>query len=125
MVDVNAALRKKKAMTEDEKEKQIEAIAKERAHLPSSAPQQPTAEAPPPASEPQPRSWARKSLAIDNDLIEALEQQAARERKFFSALVREFLIDGLKSRGVSLPEPAPRQRKQKQKSNGPAEAPAQ
>jgi hypothetical protein len=46
--------------------------------------------------------WVRKSIAIDKDIIEAMQEVAKKERKNFSQLTREFLLAGLKTRGVEL-----------------------
>ena len=47
-------------------------------------------------------SWTRKSVAIDDEIVEAMEAVCQKERKLFSQLAREFFIAGLKDKGVTL-----------------------
>lgn len=45
-------------------------------------------------------SWTRKSVAIDDEIIEAMETVCKKERKLFSQLAREFFIQGLAKKGI-------------------------
>jgi hypothetical protein len=46
--------------------------------------------------------WTRKSFAIDDDVLAAMEAVCERDRKLFSQLVRDLLIEGLRSRGIEI-----------------------
>lgn len=47
-------------------------------------------------------AWVRKSVAVDQEIIDAMEQVCKRERKLFSQLAREFFLTGLAQKGIAL-----------------------
>lgn len=83
-MSVNLSKAKKAAEDRKQKElsKQIEAIAK--------------------GEDPTEVNWVRKSVALDKELIAAIDALGDKERKNFSQLTREALLALLKTRGIEL-----------------------
>lgn len=52
--------------------------------------------------DPHAVNWVRKSVALDKELIAAIDALGDKERKNFSQLTREALLALLKSRGIEL-----------------------
>lgn len=47
----------------------------------------------------------QRSIRLHPDIIAIIEKEARAERKKFSAAIRDFLLEGMKARGIKIDEP--------------------
>lgn len=85
------ALKTARNVVTEDVERAIEAIVK--------------GDSPPPPKEEKktrPKNDKIRSVQLDYDMIQEIDKLARKDRKTFSQVIREFCLDGLRAKGISI-----------------------